>query len=472
MEKRQQGQITVFLSLSLSLILSIVCTVVESARVQAIKLRIETVADMGIHSVFSEYHRELFELYGLLFLDGSYESDSFMKEKIENRYKEYMGYNLENTRKYILGNHIEFYKTKAEEVDIEQLRLATDYGGEVLKQQAILDSKNRNGITLIEKLLEAMPLIESIKLGMGEVEKRNKEIDEMDISKDIEINLENSKQENPIEAVQTIKKSGILQMVLENPDEVSKKVIHDENGISKRTLNKGNDTTFEYAANAVEELLFGEYILERFENALNTTQEGALDYETEYILCGKKSDQENLKGVINKLLLIREGSNFIYLLGDHVKMSEAEMLAELLVGFTGIVPLIYAVQILILLSWAYAESILDVRSLMHGGKVPLLKGEEDWILTLTDITELAEILESGKSESKEGFNYEDYLAILLIIENKDKKLLRCMDYIECRIRTTKNNRFFQLDYCVDKIETSIRFDTGKYEMDKLCGYSY
>ena len=68
----RRGYITVFLSLSLTLILSLVFTVIEGARISAIRMKSECVADIGMNSVLAEYHRELLEQYDLLFVDTSY----------------------------------------------------------------------------------------------------------------------------------------------------------------------------------------------------------------------------------------------------------------------------------------------------------------------------------------------------------------------------------------------------------------
>ena len=59
-----------------------------------------------------------------------------------------------------------------------------------------------------------------------------------------------------------------------------------------------------------KKLLFHEYILKKFGNAVEEEKEKrSLAYEVEYLLEGKTSDQENLEAVLNKLLLIRMGLN-------------------------------------------------------------------------------------------------------------------------------------------------------------------
>lgn len=43
---------------------------------------------------------------------------------------------------------------------------------------------------------------------------------------------------------------------------------------------------------------------------------GAFAYQCEYVLAGKNEDRENLKSVLERLLLLRFGMNFTYLLSS------------------------------------------------------------------------------------------------------------------------------------------------------------
>ena len=81
--------------------------------------------------------------------------------------------------------------------------------------------------------------------------------------------------------------------------------------------------------NGIEEkLLFSEYVLEKFQNALSDEEkERSLSYEVEYILSGKESDKENLEAVTGKIFLIRLGINYLYLLSDAANQAEAAALA-------------------------------------------------------------------------------------------------------------------------------------------------
>ena len=55
----------------------------------------------------------------------------------------------------------------------------------------------------------------------------------------------------------------------------------------------------------LNDLYFREYLLGRFGDFRSAKERVQLQYELEYILSGKRSDRDNLKEVIKKLLLLR-----------------------------------------------------------------------------------------------------------------------------------------------------------------------
>ncbi len=72
LKKEQRAYLTVYLSLMLPLLLSFFFTFLYGAKKSAMKMQIECVADIGLNAVLSEYNRELFSQYDLLFVDMSY----------------------------------------------------------------------------------------------------------------------------------------------------------------------------------------------------------------------------------------------------------------------------------------------------------------------------------------------------------------------------------------------------------------
>ena len=54
------------------------------------KVRLECAADTGMNAVLSEFHRELFERYGLIYVDASYLERKPEISNVENRLRYYV----------------------------------------------------------------------------------------------------------------------------------------------------------------------------------------------------------------------------------------------------------------------------------------------------------------------------------------------------------------------------------------------
>ena len=67
----KRGSITVFLALTLGLILSLLSSGLESARMAAARTQILNGMDIGLYSLFGQYDRFLLKNYDLFFLDGT-----------------------------------------------------------------------------------------------------------------------------------------------------------------------------------------------------------------------------------------------------------------------------------------------------------------------------------------------------------------------------------------------------------------
>ena len=83
--KRRKASITVFLSLILMLVLSVVFSFLEAARVCGLEAYAKMDAAQTGNSLLAEYDPALKEKYGILCLDGSYQTDGFQCGLVENR---------------------------------------------------------------------------------------------------------------------------------------------------------------------------------------------------------------------------------------------------------------------------------------------------------------------------------------------------------------------------------------------------
>lgn len=468
MSRIHRGEITVFLSLILLVVFSLMASLVESVRLQSVRMQLETAADASILSEFAAYNRELYEEYDVFFFDGSYGNTNLSESVIQAHLYEGMEYNLNPEKDTILAN-TDLLQITHTSTDIEQMALATDDKGAVFRESAVAYMKNQYGLDIVESLYEQYEWIKSADeqgqqyeaqesgnaktLSLLEEEKAKVDEEKQEDAK------EAAKQENPAAAVSEKKALGVLNLVSKDITKISQKSVDLSILPSGRTLNCGTGLT-SYQDGVPEEILFQMYLMEKCPNALTEEADTSsnLQYQLEYLLIGKEHDVENFKGTINRLLFIREGVNFVYLLTDTQKMAEAEAMALVLVGYTGIIPLVTATKYAILLSWAYVESIQDVKSLLAGGKVPLLKTATNWKTSLKNIGK-EEVVSSGYGSEETGLSYQDYLRLLLFVSNKEEVRMRALDLVEIKIRNTEGNQNLKLDHCVYMLKISMEADT-------------
>ena len=175
----------------------------------------------------------------------------------------------------------------------------------------------------------------------------------------------------------------------------------------------------------------------------DTTKKDGIKYEIEYLIAGKDSEKENLGMVFWRMIALRFVMNAACVYQDPAKEKEAALLAASILGVTGFPPAVAVAKNLLLLALAYGESVIDVRNLADGKKIPAVKTSSDWQLSFAGLA----TLNCKRKPVKQGMSYEDYL-LLLLISQKDKrqKYFRMMDLMEQNIRRKVSD--FKLDQCI------------------------
>ena len=154
------------------------------------------------------------------------------------------------------------------------------------------------------------------------------------------------------------------------------------------------------------------------------------------------------------------------------KCAEAELLALTLTAVLQIPALVKLVKASILFAWAYMESLSDVKCLLKGGRIPLMKTAADWKTGLANIADFSGNIPDGENPGH-GLSYQDYLRIMLFLENSERKNMRAMDIMEMDIRRTPGNAVFRLDGCFDTYEAHMAVTSGfgySYEMTRKYGF--
>lgn len=508
---KQNGSITLFLALILTLVFSLFFSLLEAARVQALSHIAKRSLLLELESAFGEYNIGLWEDYRLLFLDGSNQTEQLDLALLEGRWMKQADLEQKGTG---------FFQMALRSLEITEYSLATDNTGAAFEKQACLAIQEQlaagavealkqrfhKGEQMAEESKELEQQWDSAQNAMEEAENfeeeaENRESENSSTSEEQGGNSSDSEKEeielpekpqkdlpeNPVNAVDLLKKSAILAVVVENPSEISGKSISLQQTLKHRHRAEGNMKSPDHKG--LDKLWFLQY-LNRFFACKTGAGEGggtehALDYELEYCVAGKDSDQENLEKTVKELLLIREAGNFATIMQDKVKYALALEIATAAVGVTGMAPLIQAVQIGILLAWSYIESILDLRCLLSGGRIPLIKQVSEW---KSDISLGEEVLveKKEKSDSKEeGFSYREYLQLLLLLVGEDTLVYRAMDVIEQNVKLKQPQ--FQFDHQLYGMQmeglyaseslflgfiTVVKTKDGTYHFQESCSYSY
>lgn len=177
--------------------------------------------------------------------------------------------------------------------------------------------------------------------------------------------------------------------------------------------------------------------------------------EIEYIIEGKKSDEANRRAVKADLLKLRTLLNTAYIYSQPKMVKEALLLAETMTPG----PEAVITQTALIAAWALAEAELDVKTLDEGDKVPVFKNPASW---KTDIYGKVSTGEDAYEGS--GYDYEDYLKILLTSLKKEVRLTRMMDLIQINLQGTYSEDFYIKDcYRGFKFEAQVNGRKMKYD---------
>lgn len=103
--------------------------------------------------------------------------------------------------------------------------------------------------------------------------------------------------------------------------------------------------------------------------------------EVEYLIAGRDNDYDNLQAVVNRIVLHRMPVNMAVLLTDPEKMAEIDSIALTLSLAPGIT--YGAAKYLLVACLSYAETLVEIRSLLAGHKIPLVKTGAEWTVDLT-----------------------------------------------------------------------------------------
>lgn len=426
-----KGYLTLYISLSLSCLLTFVLVLIGGAYKGAARMKIECAADASCQSVLAEYSRQLQKQYDLFYIDLSYLNQAPSLEALEGRMKWYL---MQNCSEYTL-----------EGVQFEEYAVASDDGGQNMESQAVSYMKEMDREAL-DGDLDAM-LSRVISLEQRDTQGEWSALQEqiavipLPVIRNKKGQLEEVALNNPADAVYALLGSDVLYLAGLSGDQLGNGQEMPEPVLSKRTRNQGKKGIYQKEIQS-EQNLFLTYLFDKLGFYRHEKEGTYLGYEIEYAIYGKRNDKDNLEAVAKHILKWRFAENAETILGDASQTADALALADTLQAVMLKPEFRQPVAKSILYAWAYQESLKDLQIIFQGGAVG-------------------------------GLNYRQYLALLLRMSDREQRNLRVLDVMEINIQTTTGNPFFAMDWCVESYRSriSIRDSFGKnYVVNRTYGY--
>ena len=493
----KRGSITLQLCLVLGLILSLVLYSIRSVRIAEGRVLLSCAGEQSLYSLFAQYDRDLYEDYGLLFLDGGYSGRDLKPGELCRELLEAAEYITDPGKGRILPGRT-LSGLELSDCELTGFQLATDLEGAAFRRQVCREMKGSLGVRALETLREkldqqlqitreqedyweasdpegTLKAYETMKAGQADPEAssvpaaaavfRADPVKAVLTAEEEPVSPEAPEDfENPIETVLNLRRLGILSAAVPEDPGLSGAEADTGDMVSGRLLQKGMGMLREAEDGLADRVLLMEYLLENFPCYTSRDSGEGLKYQVEYAIGGKDKDVDNLKSVLTKLLLIREASNFIFLMKDSEKSAEADRTAMILSTLLRVPQMKDLVSLLLKMCWAYGESIMDLRALLAGGKIPLIKDRDSWQLSLGSLAGMLFGLEGQARSSEEGLNYTWYLRLLLCMESSSHLTEALMDLTEYNVRLRKGRPDFSLDSCVESLEIRL---TGRVDGQEL-----
>lgn len=483
--------LTVFLSLCLPVILSLFMVLLNGARMGAVRMQAEVAADTAADSALAEFHKELLSQYDLLMIDTSYGTDSPSVSNTENHLKNYMEKNFSTTDNSVS----DFTGLSLTTLSVSDTRFAADNDCEALREQIYAYIAAEPVGEIAAEILAEIDTFNGLGLdtsGWSSLKSENEaevkeavsqaqsaaaqeDSDEDDSEEDENDELEEAQSYVESQGVSTSDAIGIydtLDQMLSQP--ILTQVFGSTSSLSQaetdlsvllsgREIHLGEGAEAENSHNYQEAdtITFDIYAFEKCGSYVNQLDKSVLKYQLEYLLYGKDSDLSNLEKTAETLLLIRLAANLVTIYQDSGRLAQAKTWGSVIAILLAAPSLESVFTTAIVLIWTYMESLQDVRTLLEGGSVSLIKSSSEWKTGLTSVF-TGNISSSAGSS---GLDYETYLHILLFLESSGTKNYRLMDLMEMDIRTTDGNEDFQMDWCMDTF-------TMEAVVSSSYGYSY
>ena len=463
-----EGEISIYLSLVFTLIISLLLTVISAARGAALQVLYECAVESALLSVFGEYNQELLDRYDVFFIDLSYLSNSPDPQNLEIKLNEYFEDNFHPENGTSLLFYSDFLDVTNTNVSLTEYELATDSYGEPFKKQVVEYMSNLVGVNDVKDMTNLISVWDSYSLDTEKFPEMQEKAVESFTSSD-EDNWEQTVIKDKFRTFIMYDEHALILMGMDF-FKLSFETISVSDTLLHRDKEKGIGDMREYDFDPTENIFFIEYIMSKMGNYLDQREDTKLKYEAEYIVFGQGADIMNMECMVQNLFNVRALEDYISLNLATDKVDAVRPIGEVLEPVTEIPEPVITQTILLI--WAMAEAVTDVRELIKGERVPLIKTSEQINVSIEGLINLigeeveldGEVTEAPVSENgipNITVGYSDYLRVFLYALPSVFKVYRTMDMIEQDLRISgTGNEFFRFDVCADKVKAVFSVETG------------
>ena len=483
----RKGSVTIFLCLVMTVMTALLLGCIFSVKVRAGRAMLVNGADQALFSLLARYDRQMLEDFDVFLLDGGCGTSELHPEKLSRWVSDDLSYIADPSRGLWPLSSKSLFELSATACDLTGYTLATDAGGRIFRDAALRYQKETG---LIHAAAGAVNWIRSLKDLSDAQEQAFAAVSAASAAGDLDAAKEAAKQASrrlsetaaaaagaqtavggsveKMSADVSPPPSGLaetmpfLNMILSYP--ILSLTISDASSLSWRSAKAGEIFSNRPHRQGVgileipqggdgltDRFLYNEYLLSHIGNRRDVQKNAALYCPAEYLVIGSTEDAKNVEGVINRILLFREGVNYVYLLSDPVKNAALRTAGLTLAAAVGQPEIANELATALAAAWAYAESLVDLRGLFLGKRNCFMKDSAHWQLGIADIpaffTGGVDHLVKGSSA---GPGYLDYLRMFLFFENPDTVLRRSLDMVELCERGTERADF-RLDNCLTDV---------------------
>ena len=470
---------TVYFSLTMTVMTALILTSITSVKVSTGRMQAANAVDQALYSLFARYDRQLEEKYDLFFINAENGAGSPDIAAVVREIEDAAEYILNPEKDSFIPGNKGILNLAIEQGGLTGYTLATDAGGAPFAAQASDSVKNTAILKSISSLRDKVKGSETITSYGEEALKDTKDVSLPSlIRKSREAREEREARKraaeeagepfteeepeipehfrNPLPVLDRLRRISILKAVVPEGREISKRAADTRSFVSSRHLSTGMGVidTSNGTLKGADGLAFRAYIMGHYASFCEPSQNSQLAYQMEYILCGKKTDEKNLKETVKKLMLVREAANIACLYTDpglSSTLSETALIIGTIMLIPEAAPLI---KLLLAAGWSYAESLVDVRALLENKKIPYVKTGSTWQTDLAALAESRGNIAELTRDVPGGMTYEEFIAVLLLTAPSSKIVQRAMDMTESEIRGS-GRPAFHLDSCIGAVSAEI-----------------